>query len=173
MNAPSAARELFATNLATYVLFDGPGEPDAQVCVRALPGQSRLLERFVERDRMGRLRDAASRLRLTTAQQSDVRTTFDECEPLIAELEHDYEVVGHELQELTLGTQDYEVRLAVLSARRGALTTLLALAAGQLRSRVFAVLTASQQSLLSTLRKTVPGLAYWPFGANCVQPNGQ
>jgi len=119
-----------------------------------LSGQSRLLAHLAERDRTGKSREAITQLALTASQQAKVRVIFDECEPLIAELEHDYEAIGRRLQELTPNAHDYEVRLAVLSARRGALTTPLALAGGQLRSRVFAMLTTSQQSLLPSLRAT-------------------
>ena len=90
---------------------------------------------------------------LTASQQAKVRVIFDDSEPLIAELEHDFEAVGRKLEELTPNTHDYEVRLAVLSARRGALTTLLALAGGQLRSRVFTMLSTSQRALLPALRE--------------------
>lgn len=112
-----------------------------------------MTSRFVERDRTGKFREAITQLGLTASQQAKVRVIFDDSEPLIAELEHDYEVVGRKLGELTPNAYDFEVRLAVLSARRGALTTLLALAGGQLRSRVFAMLSTSQQSLLPALRE--------------------
>ena len=153
MTSSAAVHEFFATSLAAYALFDGPGERSPNIHVRALSGQSRLLARFVERDRTGKFREAVTRLGLTASQQAKVRAIFDESEPLIAELEHDYEAVGRKLEELTPNAHDYEVRLAVLSARRGALTTLLALAGGQLRSRVFTMLSTSQQALLPALRE--------------------
>lgn len=68
MTSSAAVHEFFATSLAAYALFDGPGERSPNIRVRALSGQSRLLARFVERDRTGKFREAVTRLGLTASQ---------------------------------------------------------------------------------------------------------
>ena len=105
-----------------------------------------------EANSLVRFRQATSRLALTEAQRARVDEAVSRTQPLIVQLRTEFREKSERLAALHPSSDGFIDETGHLSNAIGTLATQIALTSSQLKTDVYAVLTAAQQSVLDELQ---------------------